>query len=206
MKSTGVTCPYCGTKYLTFQSNCTNCGASLPLPGEANAADVSHPPPSPPRNISDSYVWRLMRQDGWAIAALVFLILGIIFAPLGLILTIAIITAFVGIPFALLGLAFLGVGIVVLVKRYQSAKMVVNVLQNGRAVRGLVTSVDQNYSVQINGRSPWNIAYQFTVDGRTLEGKVSTLDDPDEQIAKGNPYWVLYLADAPENNSLYPHP
>jgi hypothetical protein len=151
-------------------------------------------------------VWRLLFQDGWAIAGLVFLLLGLVFAPLGSILTIAIITAFVGIPFVLLGLAFLIAATIILLRRYQSTKIVVNVLQTGQAVRGVITGVNQNLSVLINGRSPWNIDYQFRLDGRTLTGKVSTLDDPDEQIAKGNPYWVLYLPEAPENNSLYPHP
>lgn len=206
MSPTGVTCPYCGTKYLTFQSNCTNCGATLPLPSKADALDTSQPPPLPPRDISNTFVWRLIRQDGWAIAGLVFSILGIVFAPLGFILTIAIITAFVGIPFALLGFAFLIAGAIILSRRYQSARIVVNVLQTGQAVRGLIVGVNQNLSVQINGRSPWNIDYQFRIDGQTITGKVSTLDEPDEQIAKGNPYWVLYLPDAPENNTPYPHP
>jgi len=201
-----ISCPYCGTKYLTFQPNCSNCGASLPLPDQASAFDAGTPPPAPPRDISDSYIWRLMQQDGWAIAALVFALLGIIFAPLGIILTVAIITAFVGIPFALLGVLFLAAGIAILVWRYQTAQMVVKVLRNGQAARATIADVHQNYSVQINGRSPWIIQYQFAVEGQNYGGSVSTLDAPDERLAKGNSAWVLYLPGAPQTSSLYPHP
>ena len=47
-----ITCPWCGTSYTTFRSNCKNCGGPLPPPAEATATpppipDLPEPPPPP---------------------------------------------------------------------------------------------------------------------------------------------------------------
>ena len=107
-----ITCPWCGTNYAVFQPNCTNCGGPLPTPREnppagAGTVQPEEPllmPPPAPRPFSNSYTWKLLMSDGWAIAAFVFILLGGIFTVTGIGLTVAIITAFVGIPFAGLGL------------------------------------------------------------------------------------------------------
>ena len=92
---------------------------------EGNSATVPEDrlpmPPSPPRAITDRYVWRLLMADSRAVAAFVFLLLGAIFALVGMALTLGIITAFVGIPLAGLGLLFLMAGGVVAGGRYQAA-------------------------------------------------------------------------------------
>jgi hypothetical protein len=205
-----ITCPYCGTHYLTFQSNCSNCGGVLPLPPDPaleTIPDISiTTPPLPPRSISDRYVWKLLGADGWAIAAFVFLILGIVFFPLGMALTIAVVTAFVGIPFALLGLLFLGAGVGLSVWRYQTQMKVVQVLRDGQAVQGVIESVTVNHSVQVNGANPWTIGYRFQAHGSELRGEVSTLTPPGASLQPGLATWVLYLLDSPENNAIYPHP
>jgi hypothetical protein len=204
-----ITCPWCGTHYAAFQSNCKNCGGPLPPPAEAaapeRAAELPAPPP-PPRAISDSYVWRLLAADGWAIVAGVFALLGAIFTLVGGALTIAIITAFVGLPFAGLGVVFLGVGGLVLVRRYEAAQKTVSVLRRGEATPGRILEVRENYNVTVNNRHPWTITYQFQVDGRDYEGRVSTLNRPDPQLQPGQAAHVLYLPGAPEVNALYPHP
>jgi membrane protein implicated in regulation of membrane protease activity len=207
-----ITCPWCGTNYAAFQSNCKNCGGPLPHPAEstpaasaASGSDVVMPPP-PPRVIADSYAWRLLLADGWAITASIFALLGAIFFPLGAILTIGIVTAFVGIPFAGLGFVFLSLAIAALVWRYQEAQKVLTVLRTGEATRGQIVSVQQNYNVQINGRNPWSLVYQFRANGRDIQGRVTTLNYPGPQLRPGSPACVLYLSNAPDYNSLYPHP
>jgi len=204
-----ITCPWCGTHYAAFQSNCRNCGGPLPPPAQAAApereADLL-PPPPPPRLISDSYVWRLLAADGGAIVAGIFAMLGVIFMIVGVPLTIGIITAFVGLPFAGLGIVVLGVGGLVLVRRYEAARKTVSVLRLGEAARGQITDLEENLSVRVNGRHPWTIKYQFQVNGRNYEGKVSTLNRPDPQLQPGKAAYVLYLPEAPEVNTLYPHP
>jgi hypothetical protein len=166
---------------------------------------IAAPPPAP-RPISDSYAWRIMFTDGWAVSAFVFCLLGVIFCVVGAGLTLGIITAFIGIPFLLLGLVFLVVAVWVLSWRYKRAHKVVTVLREGEAVRGKIIEVSVNYSVRINQRHPWTIRYQFQANGQDHEGTVSTLNPVGDHLQAGKAVYVLYLSSAPEWNSLYPHP
>jgi hypothetical protein len=206
-----ITCPWCGTNYTSFQSNCRNCGGTLPAPQEVEKAAKRKTaklqmPPAPPREISENYVWRILGQDGWVISAAIFALLGGIFTVTGAGLTIGIITAFVGLPFLGMGLLFLGGGGAVLYWRYQEAQKAMNVLKFGQAKEGEITGLDVNYNVRINGRNPWTVHYRFSVDGKDYDGKVGTLNDPSYLLQPGSPAIVLYLSESPENNGLYPHP
>ena len=163
-------------------------------------------PPPPPRSISNGYIWRLLLSDGAAIASGIIAFIGSIFTVLGGALTIAIITAFVGIPFLLLGLAFLIGGGVIFYKRYQAFEKIMLVLREGVAAVGEIVSVEENYNVEVNHRNPWNIAYRFQVNGQEYTDKVSTLNRPGAALQPEKPVSVLYLANEPEINSLYPHP
>jgi len=204
-----ITCPWCGTTHLTFQSNCSNCGGPLPAPDGAStpeAGDDLLTPPLAPRPIPNQYAWRLVFQTGGGIVGLVFGLLGFVFSVVGAGLTLAIITAFLGIPFLILGLAFLVIGAGLFLSRYQNALKVVHVLQEGQARRGQITAVEQNDHVRINGRYPWVIHYQFQLDGQLQAGQVSTLNPPGDKYQAGKAVWVLYLPEAPRWNSIYPHP
>ncbi len=201
-------CPWCGTNYLTFQPNCQNCGGLLQA--EETTASVSSEelptPPPAPRPISTTYVWRLLSADGGAIAAFVFGLLGIIFSAVGVGLTLAVITAFIGMPFLLLGVAFLVIGGGVLGWRYQKARQVVRVLREGDSTLGQISEVRENYAVRVNGRYPWVIGYGFQVNGQTYAGKVTTLNQPGQQMQVGKAVRILYLATHPQSSSIYPHP
>ena len=206
-----IICPWCGTNYLTFQSNCKNCGGPLQVPEEkstspsAPSEDIPAPPPAP-RQISDKYIWRLLLSDGWAIAALVFGVLGVIFSLVGAGLTLGLITAFVGIPFLLFGVPFLGAAIGILIWRYEQAKKIVDVLRMGESTYGQIVEAQENYSVEVNGRHPWMIRYQFQVNGQNHEGNVTTLNPVGQNLQAGKTTCILYLPDAPQWNSIYPHP
>ncbi len=209
-----ITCPWCGTNYEMFQSNCQNCGGPLSVPARnappsmnANLTEGNLlVPPPPPRPIANRYVWKLLAMDGWAIASLVFGLLGAIFILVGVGLILGIITAFVGIPFAVLGLLFLVGGVALAVWRYQETQRVVGVLRTGEALEGQITHVEENLHVQVNGRYPWVIRYQFRLNGQTYEGQVSTLNTPGSALQPGQSACVLYLPEAPGRNVLYPHP
>ncbi|PKN93524.1 MAG: hypothetical protein CVU44_09235 [Chloroflexi bacterium HGW-Chloroflexi-6] len=203
-----ITCPWCGTNYTEFQSNCRNCGGPLPIPprpGVAREEPLLAPPPAP-RPIADSFAWKLVFSDGWFIAGMVFAILGGTFTCVGLGMSLALVTLLIGIPFALLGFAFLVGGGAAIYWRYQKARTTVRVLQVGQAARGEIVSVEQNYNVRVNQRHPWQIVYRFQANGQGYQGQVSTLNTLDSAIQAGNAVYVLYLPDAPENNVIYPHP
>ena len=205
-----IICPWCGTNYLTFQPNCINCGGPLPLVDEKSTAPGSGenilPPPSAPRPVSDRYVWRLMVSGGGWIVALVFGILGAVFSLVGAALTLAIITAFVGIPFLLLGIGFLVTSGWVFMRRYQDARKMVTVLQEGEAARGQIVEIHQNFNIRVNGQCPWVIRYQFQANGQDNEATVTTFNQPGPYLQVGKAVYVLYLPAAPKWNSIYPHP
>jgi hypothetical protein len=205
-----IICPWCGTSYLDFQSNCKNCGGPLPAVAETTAESVSTEslptPPPAPRPISEWYIWRLLIADGWAITAFVFVLLGVIFGVVGSGLTIGIITAFVGIPFLLFGIAFLGTGAGLIIWRFQLAQKLVNVLRDGEATRGRVVDLHEDYSVSVNDQHPWGIRYQFQAGGQDYEGQVTTLNRPGPQLQVGKTICVLYLPADAKWNSIYPHP
>jgi len=205
-----VTCPWCGTNYQTFQSNCDRCGGPLALPAEASpasagAADLPVPPPAP-RPVADSYAWKLVWSDGWGVLGFVLSILGVVFTLVGLGLTVVLITAFVGVPFVVLGLLLLIPGGILLSARYQRGLRTVSVLRAGEPATGQITRVEQNMAVRVNNQHPWKIAYQFRVRDLPYEGQVTTLNTPSAALQPGQAARVLYLAQAPQYNSLYPHP
>jgi membrane protein implicated in regulation of membrane protease activity len=204
-----ITCPWCGTNYEVFQSNCGNCGGSLPRPAEGPAepsAEGLVAPPPPPRDVPDNHIWRLFLTDGWVVAAGVFFLLGFIFAIVGIALTVSLVAAFVGLPFVCLGMLFLALGLPVLVWRYSNAQRIVDVLREGEPVLGRIVHVRENVHVQVNGRYPWTIVYRFTVGGQEREGKVTTLSRPGLEQRPGRPAYVLYMQDDPEQNVIYPSP
>ena len=214
MGITKITCPWCGTNYTRFQSNCKNCGGPLPLPEEQAAVyaimeapdeRVPDAPPAP-REISNGYVWKLLLTDGWGITALVLLIMGAVFFPVGMGLIAGIVTAFVGIPFAGLGLLFLGGGIGLGKRRYDEKMKTVEVLRHGLPAVGEITYVEVNRSVTVNGRNPWTIEYVFEAEGDEQEGKVTTLNRPGTGLQEGRKARVLYLEGAAQHSTLYPHP
>lgn len=214
MPTSMTTCSYCGTNYKQFQSNCKNCGSPLPKPEQQaelyaiiEAPDERVPDaPVAPRQISNGYVWKLLFTDGWGISALVFTFMGMIFFPIGVSLTLGIITALVGIPFAGLGFLFFVGGLGVGKWRYDEKKLTVEVLRNGLPTKGEILTVEQNYNLTINNRHPWKIKYFYAVEGQEYEGEVSTLNSPGRGIQPGRKVRVLYLKESPQHSVIYPHP
>ena len=203
-----ITCPWCGTNYLTFQSNCGNCGGPLPGEGADSAPDSRElpVPPAAPRAISSQYVWKLFLSDGIWIVILVFGILGAVFSLVGFGLVLGIVTALIGIIFLIPGVLFLGGAAILFFWRYQKAQKGVRVLREGEVTLGRIREVGENYNVIINGRHPWLIQYDYEVNELSYSGKVTTLNRPGQQLREGNPARILYLAAEPKWSSIYPHP
>lgn len=206
-----IICPWCGTNYLAFQTNCQNCGGLLSAASTDAAllATVSEElpvPPAAPRPVSQRYAWRLMAADGWSIVAFVLGLLGAIFSLVGTGLTLGAVTAFVGIPFLVLGLGLFGTGAGLLIWRYGAARKVVSVLREGESGTGKIVEVQENFAVTVNGRHPWVIVYEFQAQGKTCSGRVTTLNQPQPGIQAGKAVRILYLAADPQWSSIYPHP
>ncbi len=209
-----ITCPWCGTNYETFQSNCNNCGGPLPhpVPHPTPATDQSPAPPPvetlepppPPRSFRSSYLWRQVMTDAGAIVGAVFAFIGILFGCIGVAMIISLVGAVIGVVFAGLGGIFALIGIPLVVWRYNEAQQTLNVLRIGQATLGEVTDVYENLNVEVNGRHPWTIAYRFEVEGWTHDGKTRTLRTPGLTHQPGQPVHVLYLPSNPDRNTIYP--
>lgn len=203
-----ITCPWCGTNHAEFQSNCKNCGAPLPTPQQQAAErrrSGLQTPPAPPREMSSSFIWRWLMTDGWSIAAFVFSMLAISFIPSGLGLIVGVVTALVGIPLFLVGVVMLAAAAGIFYWRFTLAQRLLKVLREGLTTTGEISEVRQNHSVTINGRNPWIINYTFRLDGVDYAGTVTTLNTP-EHLNPGDATAVLYLAEDPQYNGIYPHP
>lgn len=201
-----ITCPYCGTSYERFQSNCGNCGAPLPPPpapvSAQSPAELPAPPPAP-RQIPGSYGWRLLFIDGWGITAGVFALLGVIFTVLGTILALSLRDAPVGLPFLGLGILFLIFGFPLLWWRLSKVRRTLAVLRRGETTTGQIVDVRQNLHVRVNQRHPWLITYRFQALGRDYEGQHSSLNQKSGMLQPGQPVYVLYALDDPDQNTLY---
>jgi hypothetical protein len=205
-----IQCPYCATAYVAHQPNCDNCGAPLPVAEDFPLAppkrksDLQYPP-NPPREIKNSYVWRLLIQDATFMIAAIFGGIGAIFTLVGIALTLGVITAVVGIPFAAFGLLFFLPGFFFAQKRYAWARSQLLVLRDGLATEGEIVEISVNYSITVNGRNPWNVAYIYSLAEKDYEGQISTLKQP-RFLAEGQPVVVLYLDRNHSISSLYPRP
>lgn len=209
-----ITCPWCGTNYEAFQSNCDNCGGSLSLPIEKAPSPIEADPgsemplspPLPPRKIPNKVMRRMLLTDAGVITGSIFLFIGVIFFVVGMALVLAIITLPVGLPFAGMGFIFLIIGGILFFWRYENARQIVNILRDGQSALGEIKHVAQNYHVRVNHRYPWVIQYRFKVHGEIYQGKLSTLSQPNLSQQPGKAVYVLYQQDNPEKSTLYPSP
>jgi hypothetical protein len=166
-------------------------------------APLTPPPSLPPRPTPSGFILRRMGSEGSTITGGIFGLLGFIFSFLGCGLSLAVVTLPVGIPFLLIGLAFLPIGAGLVIWRYQTASKVERALREGQAALGEITSVEANYSMQINGRNPWVISYRFQAVGTEYSGSLQTLTPPGERFQPGVPAYVVYLPEDPRANTLY---
>ncbi len=204
-----IQCPWCGTNYTSFQSNCSNCGGALPLPSETEE-DSDQPqitiPPLAPREAPRDYLWRILSADPIALTGAIFLLIGVIFGGVGIVLTAAIITIFIGIPFAFIGVLMTAIGLVLILGRYQQAKRLETVYRDGQAILGEISAVHPNLNLRVHGRQPWTIEYHFETSGQEFYGKASSLMKPDLAQQPGKPVYVLFAPEDPAMSILYPIP
>lgn len=208
-----ITCPFCGTQYESFQSNCKNCGGLLPKAQPEPPAAAIHysetvppAPPPAPRIISVGYAWKLFFRDGWGVTSIILLMISGIFLFMGKTFSVVFFISNVGVSFISIGVFLLSTGLAVGIWRYITKTQVVKILKYGDAQPGEISSVEENYSVTVNNRHPWVIKYDYAVDGRLYDGKVSTLARPGFHIQPGRKTYVLYLPEKPEKGVLFPHP
>ncbi len=178
------TCGWCTTTAADVSlSNCRNCGGPLPpVPvsmGGVRTLTLGLAPPPAPRSIPEPYRNRVLIWKN------VLVILGGIFT---LCLGWTIVFGLIGAPMLYLG--------------WTRAQGKLRALALGRSAPGRVIEVDRDYTVKINNRRPWKIAYAYEVEGARHEGWVHAWERPD--LAPDDPVWVVWGPDDPKVSCLWP--
>jgi hypothetical protein len=159
--------------------------------------DIGPEPPAPPRKLPSGFATR-MRLTGN-----VTTIIGLAFTGFGALFSLAMVNA----PsWALIFPAFFLLGGLLMLKAgLGTANRILDAFKNGRAVRGKVSTVREDSSTKVNGRSPWDIVYTFESEGHQYEGKMQTFETATAHRYQGwPPVWVLVVEGEPERNTLYP--
>ncbi len=197
-----ITCPWCGHRNPENQLECRRCGGPFPAPiGE----DPGPKPPPPPRVLPKGYKNRVMFKDNPLILiGVIFVLVGTpiacLFPVIGLasgVWLLLVIGGAVGTLFALLGGVMLYTGI-------NSGMSKIIPYERGQATVGEITEIYRDTSIEVNGRNPWAVLYQFEADGSAYEGKVTTWKYAPKIQAEGNRVYILYMPDDPVQSVIYP--
>ncbi|MFH1634020.1 MAG: DUF3592 domain-containing protein [Chloroflexota bacterium] len=197
-----INCPWCGQRNLENQLECRKCGGPLPPPvGD----DPGPAPPLPPRTLPKGYKSRMMLKNTplniiGGIFALVGLPIACIFPLVGFasgLWMLLIIGGGVGALFTFLGGGMLYMGI-------KNGFSKIHPYEHGKATVGEVTEIYRDTSVEVNGRNPWAVLYQFEAGGIANEGKVTTWKYAPKIQAVGNCVYILYIPDDPDQSVIYP--
>ena len=164
-----------------------------PQPGEG----LGPPPPPVPRPLPKGFEFR--RKWSGNILALV----GIIFFLIGsfIFLVFLLLGLLIGMPLPLL---FMVGGFAMLLIGRRQAARTLNAFVRGSVAEGKVVSVAQDHSQTLNGVHPWKLTYHFPTGAQLQEGTVVSWDSTITARAPGQPLWVLYVPEDPEQNTAYP--
>jgi len=102
------------------------------------------------------------------------------------------------------GLFFAALGAGIVWFGWREAKSELRALVWGDTAKGELLSVQQNTSIQVNGRYPWRIEFSFEVRGEKQVGSVDCWDDSDGLRQPGEPVWVVYDPEKPNLSALWP--
>ncbi len=196
-----ITCPWCGQRNPADALECRACGGPLPVPG----SDPGPEPPPPPRQLPKGYKTRVLWKNAPINAiGLVFFTIGAVFACLFPVIGLAsglvpllCIGGGLGGLFVVLGGGMLYSGI-------RTGLGKIRPYEIGRAALGEITEIYRDTSVDVNGRNPWAVRYQFEAEGQVYEGRATTWKYAPKLHQSGDRVHVLYLPDDPEQNALYP--
>lgn len=106
--------------------------------------------------------------------------------------------------FGLFGLIFPIVGGLMTFFAVRGNRREIAAFTHGTAVAARVTSAGYDKSTKINGRNPFQIAWEFTVETDVFHGSISSMEASDLQDFVTHPELiVLYLPENPRINTIY---
>ncbi|MGI5863993.1 MAG: DUF3592 domain-containing protein [Myxococcales bacterium] len=104
----------------------------------------------------------------------------------------------------LLSLIFPAVGLLILRAVLGSRRRQARVFESGRAATGVIVESGFNRRVREKGGNPYQVTWEFDVEGKEHRGAVSSLQAAELQpLTQGMVVCVLYDPDDPSRNTLY---
>ncbi|MES0490664.1 MAG: hypothetical protein ABUK01_11760 [Leptospirales bacterium] len=174
-----IECGWCDQPNKVGEStHCTFCSGPLPTPPGETLAEA---PPSTPRKLPANYLAKRCNEDYIIKISKVFIYV-----------------FFWSIIFPIVGF---------FAWRNTKKKIMhqIKALEEGLAVEGQIIDVYRDTSLTVNGRNPWAMVYTFeTKVGQLLEGTISSWDLSIPLRKPGEKTWVVYVAEEPEINSIWP--
>lgn len=153
-------------------------------------------PPDAPRELPSGFEFRIKWSGN------ILSMVGTIFLFVGLVLFFAML--FVIWFGALFALIFVILGFILFRAGRVQAKSVLRAFKRGIAIAGEVISCSLDRTQSINQEHPFKLVYSFVVDGHLYEGSLTSFDSTIARRAAGQPIWVLYVPEAPGQNTIYP--
>lgn len=181
-----IVCGWCESRFppsLT-ESNCPNCGGTLPLPP---GPDRGPAPPSAPRHIPRQFEFKVKFTTVFWVG-LVFLVVGLLMAVVTL-------------GFSLL---FAVVGGFLVRSSWNTGARRIAALKYGDTAEGEITFVGYDESLTVNGKHPYLVRYRWDVGGRYREGRKQSWDDAALDHFRGEPVWVVYMPDDTRKSAVWP--
>jgi hypothetical protein len=106
--------------------------------------------------------------------------------------------------FGLFTVLFPSIGALVLVTAIRSRRRAIRAFTRGTPTVAKVVFSGQDRSVHINGRHPFQVVWQFQVDGKTYEGSVSSMDVfLIQPLSEATELIVLYDPADPRANTVF---
>lgn len=96
----------------------------------------------------------------------------------------------------------IGVGLLIVPLRGRSKRR--ELVRDGSVAVATIASTGYNRSVKINGRNPYQITFDFEVDGRKFSGKRSTMNKAVTRHSTNDRIWVIYEPEDPSHNMEWP--
>ena len=176
-----IICPWCKTHYLsTTATNCTNCGGTLEY--QTNTIDIGPKPQMAPRKLPKKFIRRIKYFSN------AYTMIGIVFT----------VPFFWTIIFPIIGIIFWKKGLKI-------AEDELIPLEHGTPVIGTITEISKDYSIKINGESPYVVKFTFEIGSKKHNGNVGNIFTDVNQLKQVNDkIWVVYMPQNPDLSSVWP--
>jgi hypothetical protein len=101
-------------------------------------------------------------------------------------------------------LAFPLVGVLLVWTTWRENRREIRAFTWGRAIAARRVSFEEDRTTEMNGRHPWQLSWEFSLNVKTYTGALSSMNRDDlSMYAEAEQVPVLYLEETPEVNVLY---